>query len=122
MVIFNGKDLNGKTMDIAAQAKLFRSASVVIGPHGSGLANIVWTMATKTKGCKGRVAVLEFLCGPRSLHVQNGCSTYTKTYFNLFASAPWVNYHHVLYASNSTEIETFINLLSFQVALDSIFR
>lgn len=120
LVIFSGRDENGKPMTGAAQMALYRSASVVIGPHGGAMANIVWMMGSRISSCNSRVAVLEFLCGPRSAAVQKGCP-YGKTFFNLYATAPWVDYHHVMYAPNSTSKTTFIHTNDFRIALDSIF-
>ena len=40
--IFNGQ-IDGQRMSTKEQIKLFRSAQMVVGPHGGGLANIIWT-------------------------------------------------------------------------------
>lgn len=70
LVIYSGRDKDGKSLSIDVQAKLFRSAAAVIGPHGGGMANILWAMGTRPSSCKARVAVLEFICGPQSVQVQ----------------------------------------------------
>lgn len=136
LVVFNGQE-KGKTMEIRHQFELFRSATAVIGPHGSGLANILWmapddyvhpfTNNDEIPCIKGRPKVLEFLLGPGSAHVHppcfEGCAIqpYSRTYYHLFSSIPWVEYHHILYASNSTRYVTFVSLEAFNSALDYIW-
>jgi capsular polysaccharide biosynthesis protein len=39
--IFNGQ-IDGQRMSTKEQIKLFRFAKMVVGPHGGGLANIIW--------------------------------------------------------------------------------
>ena len=123
LVVYNGRNPENiaERVDVQYQAELFRSAAAVIGPHGSGLANIVWTMASNPAACENRVAVLEFLCGIESTQVQKGGCPYGKTYYKLFSTAPWINYHHVVYAANSTRDVTYIDLTQLRSALDAMF-
>ena len=113
LVYFDGDDLS-----IAEQVRAFRSATVVIGAHGGGLANIMWTNIPSTS-CSDRPKVIEFLCGQASVAVQNGCP-YGKTYWNLAATIPWVDYHHVLYTSNSTNKDVYIDLEALGMAMDRV--
>jgi len=131
LVVFSGRDANEDPMSIEAQAALFRTAAIVIGPHSGGMANLVWTMGaitnnhntnhnhthSKVSGCDSRVAVLEFLCGPDSKRVQPGCP-WEKTFYNLFQATPWIDYHHVLYTSKSNHRKTFVDVDAFERALD----
>ena len=118
LVIFDGE---GHTLE--QQVDLFRSASVVIGSHGGGMANLLfmnpghhcYDSTTKPK-------VLEFLTNPDTPLVQSG--VYFKTYYNLYSTIPWVEYHHVLYVPPSglnTVDGYFVDLDEFQAALDDIF-
>lgn len=129
-IIFNGQK-EGKTMKIQDQFELFRGANTVIGPHGSGLANIVWMnpsaiSAQRESAFAKRPVVLEFLLGPDSAHVHPPCKgckglPFTRTYYQLFSTIPWVDYNHLLYAANSTEATTFIDLDTLEMALSNIW-
>ena len=137
LVIYNGQE-NGATMAIERQFELFRSASTVIGPHGSGLANVVWMDASSTPTtkesadrtpsttCAKRPRILEFLLGPDSTQVQPTCpnckgNPFSRTYYHLFSTIPWVEYNHLLYAGNSTEATTYIDLTALDLALEDMW-
>lgn len=137
LVIFNGQE-NGATMAIERQFQLFRSASTVIGPHGSGLANVVWMDASSTPTtkesadrtpsttCTKRPRILEFLLGPDSAQVHPPCEEcegipFSRTYYHLFSTIPWVEYNHLLYAGNSTEATTYIDLTALDLALEDMW-
>jgi hypothetical protein len=78
LVIFDGQE-NGKTMSIAKQFQIFRSASTVIGPHGSGFGgNFAWTNPFPTN-CEERVKLLEFIPGQDSASVQRMYASYVST-------------------------------------------
>ena len=56
LVIFNGA-WNGKTATLEQQYRIFNSAVVAFGPHGTGFSNVIWMP------CAGvGVLVLEILC------------------------------------------------------------
>jgi hypothetical protein len=97
-VIFNGEDKNGQTLGFQAQYDVFRSANIVIGPHGSGLANILW-MQPAVK-CTKAPKVLEIMCTKDTTQVQPGCPG--KTYWSLLGGVPWVKYYHMQLARNSS--------------------
>jgi hypothetical protein len=135
LIIFDGHE-HGEKMELRRQFHLFRSASTVIGSHGSGLANIVWMdpsnailppVNTMDYNCpKDRPKVLEFLLGPQSAHVRppcHGCALkpFTATYYHLYSSMPWTEYHHILYAPNSTRDVTFVSLTALNSALESMW-
>ena len=69
LVTFNGKDELGNTLPLEEQFDIFRRASHIIGPHGSGLANIMWTNPYPAT-CEDRTKVLEFIPGTDSATVQ----------------------------------------------------
>jgi len=115
LVIYDGSK-DGKTMPFEEQFELFRSASAAIGPHGSGLANVIW-MDQSPINCVDRPKVLEFLIGLGSGQVQVG--GYARTYYLLYSGLP-IEYHHVHYATNSTSDETYVNLNDFEHGVDSI--
>eukprot|EP00913_Durusdinium_trenchii_P028877 g27075.t1 len=56
IMIFTGK-FNGETASFQDQYRIFNSAFLVLGPHGTGLSNILWMR------CDIPVAVIEFFCG-----------------------------------------------------------
>jgi len=115
VVIFDGKD-NGETMSIENQFKLFRSASTIIGPHGTGLGgNYIWTNPFATS-CDDRVQVLEFLPGKESAHVQ----ALHASYFMQYRKWPF-EYHHILYNNASTPMVTQIDIGHFDTALDAMW-
>mmetsp|Transcript_444 Transcript_444/g.1024 ORF Transcript_444/g.1024 Transcript_444/m.1024 type:complete len:418 (+) Transcript_444:303-1556(+) len=121
LVVFTGVDKNNTPISLEEQFDLFTSAETLIGPHGGAFANIMWMGLLETER---RPNVLEFLIGPESHQVQPSKSLipFRKTFYTLFNGASWVNYYHVLYAPNSTHMNTYINLQSFNDALDNIWE
>ena len=116
-ITYSGTE-NGHPMSIARQIEIFSNAMTVIGPHGSGLANILWMPSlchTQTTVSRGQV--IEFTGGRRSKGVQN--SSYRRTYWSLFGTAPWVEYHIVPFTSNSTGSVTWVDVNEFSMALDA---
>ena len=69
LIIFNGMVVDDKgdeiTMPFAQQFDIFNSAILVVGPHGSGLANNVWLASQPAMegNCLQRPSVIEFLDG-----------------------------------------------------------
>jgi hypothetical protein len=116
LVIFDGKE-NGQSMSLEHQFDLFRTARFVIGPHGSGLANILWLPGAET--CEERPKVLEFLVQPTQTDIQVGGSL--KTYMYLYGFPKWVDYHHIYYTSYSTSQRMSVDVHLFVQALDNIF-
>lgn len=116
--------MNARPMPVADQAKLFRHADAVIGPHGAGLANVLWlptrtSMHVRLHGCD-RPQVLEFVCGERSANVQDGCP-YQRSYWGMLSTAPWVQWHHQFFTERSSSSVTWIDLHVFQTALKSMW-
>jgi len=104
-------------LSIEEQIDLFQSATVVIGPHGGGLANVLFTLPGKT--CAERPKVLEFVTSGATQQLQNGLPQ--SSYYTLYQSMPWVELHNVLYSPDSTFETTKVNEESFYDALFAIF-
>jgi hypothetical protein len=114
----------GYPMTAAQQMRLFRSARFVIGPHGSGLANVLWMRpAGGTEGgCPAPTrSVLEFVCGQSSRRVQQDCP-YTRSFYYVLGSAPWVSWNSLLYSPQSLSSSLKVDLGELRTSLDSIFR
>jgi hypothetical protein len=112
LVVFDGTQSLEESIDI------FQSANFVIGAHGGGLANLIFLLPSHT--CGARPKVLEFLVSPLTPLVQDGGMG--RTYYNMYSSCPWVDYHHVFYVPPSNGDVTFINMVEFQEALQSLFQ
>ncbi|CAE7029852.1 CA14 [Symbiodinium sp. CCMP2592] len=121
IVEFNGTS-NGKAATFHDQYRLFNSAVLVFGPHGTGFSNILWMP------CHVPVAAIEFVCGAHSLHVRgcqlNNGKVRLATYWSLEGSVSWVKYFHVLARDASTEMSDFmqVDLEGFSAALDAALR
>jgi hypothetical protein len=116
LIVFNGQDTEGKTMSIKDQYDIFRAARTVIGPHGAGmLGNIMWTDPLP-ETCDSRVQVIEFVPGLNSTQVH-------PIYRSLFIRwRRWpLDFHVLLYTSNSTKESTFIDLDTLDEALDDVW-
>jgi hypothetical protein len=111
LVVFDG------TQSFDEQINIFQSANFVIGPHGGGLANLIFLLPAST--CEERPKVLEFITNSLTPEVQKG--SMGKTYYNLYSTCPWAEYHHVLYVPPSSEEVTFVNLHEFKDAINVMF-
>ena len=63
LVVFTGKTPEGHGMSYRAQFDLFRSASLVIGAHGTGLGGLRWMPLALPCPAQSR-HVIEMTCGP----------------------------------------------------------
>jgi len=116
LIVFTGNDKEGHILPYTEQFRIFRHASTIIGPHGSGLANIVWTNPFP-KRCQERVQMLEFIGGTEAKQVQKPIF---NGYFWVLRGMP-IDWHQITYASNSTEQLTFVHLNDLQQALDNMW-
>lgn len=114
LVIFSGKDEHGKTLSVEEQISIFRSAHTIIGPHGTGLANIMWCDFIDDSPIK----LLEFCPGPV------GYSDQVQQEFNgyhaVLKGLP-IDYHIILYKPESTPDQTFVDLRDFNEAIEKMF-
>jgi len=144
LVVFNGEDEEGRKLSYETQLRTFRRASLVIGPHGSGLANVVWMQPASSSsvqqllepgaddddryhlecegGGEGLPAVLEFIADEATSQagVQPGNSG--KSYFSLLGGAPWVRYYHLFLNRNSTNAAIFVDGPTLEAALGVVWR
>lgn len=99
--MFNGQK-NGATMSHLEQAILFSEAKIVVGPHGSAMANIIYL--STTNDCK----VCEFTSGTE-VNVHGG--TFVKHYNNLYGYLfeDFIDYYLVPFTLQSTSTETYID-------------
>eukprot|EP00967_Tisochrysis_lutea_P141032 scaffold258434_cov37-Tisochrysis_lutea.AAC.1 len=128
-VVYNGVQTAeypkpGYPMTAAQQLRLFRSTRLFIGPHGSGLVNVLWMRPAKGSedGCATpRRHALEFVCGQESAGVQADCP-YTRSFYYLLGSAPWVAWHSILYTPQASSSSLKVDLSDLRMAVDSILK
>ena len=98
------------------QFHLFSTASLIIGPHGSAMSNVLWSRARP--GCQSPVHVVEFvgsrISGPRIQDEYHG-------YYRLEGSVPWVNYHMLTFQENSTKEHTSVDTRDVESVLSWIW-
>jgi hypothetical protein len=108
--------------------ELFQQASVGIGPHGGGLANIMFlpesTTSTSTSSTSSRCAnnnkkdirleLLEFVTSPNP-------NSFFSNYNSIYTTSPWVEYQQVLFVAPSDAQTTYVDMDSFEDALLDIF-
>lgn len=108
--IFSGMDDNKNILPIRTQIDIFKNAHTVIGPHGSGLVNFVWSDLNKVK-------ILEFVPSVECSSVQRPFNGYHNVFHGLN-----LDYNHILYTDDSTKYETKIDLNDLNNALSTIWR
>jgi capsular polysaccharide biosynthesis protein len=113
LIIFSGNDENGNTLPIDEQMSIFRSAHTIIGPHGTGLINIMWCDFDNDSPIK----LLEFCPGPVGYSSQ--VQQEFNGYHNVLRGLP-LDYHIVLYEPRSTPEETFVSLEDFSMAISEM--
>lgn len=107
--IFNGQ-IDGQRMSTKEQIKLFKSAKMVVGPHGGGLANIIWIDP------KNECKICEFTSGTEKTIQSSGAFWRNCNFsYNLLPDEIF-KYSLIPFTSNSTDniVEIDINnLLKF---------
>lgn len=116
LIIFNGKNENGDTLSIQEQFEIFSSADTAIGPHGSGLTNVMW-MDPRCDS-ENRPKVIEFVSSDRTKDVQGGS---IWGYWFLFGSLPWINYHQLYYTNLSSDAQVLIDPEVFEETLNNLW-
>jgi capsular polysaccharide biosynthesis protein len=112
--LFNGQE-NGKTMTHKKQMLLFREAKIVVGPHGSAMANVIYLNP------KNKPSVCEFCKGKYSTNVKHG-GVFAKNYnhLNSFAFENFYNYALIPFDEKSNTIITIIDIANLQNFLQSL--
>lgn len=112
--LFNGQE-NGKTMTHKKQMLLFREAKIVVGPHGSAMANVIYLNP------KNKPSVCEFCKGKYSTNVNHG-SRFGKNYnhLNSFAFEDLYNYAIIPFDEKSNTKITSIDITNLQNFLQSL--
>jgi len=111
LVIFDG------SLSFDKQVELFQSASMVIGAHGGGLANLIFS-SLDAKSCADRTKVLEFKTNYLCPDLQLG--KHSTTFYDMFTKAAWTEFHHIHYIPPSDGKTTYIDTEEFNSALISL--
>lgn len=119
IVLFNGLDSQGQELSQKEQFLLFHSASLVVGPHGGATASILFMSGGSTgiDKCQNRPQIIEYIAGPRSSEVHYEFASYWSLYF----SADWAEYHIIQFAQNSTREVTYVNAKEWNLAMHLLF-
>mmetsp|Transcript_18182 Transcript_18182/g.52530 ORF Transcript_18182/g.52530 Transcript_18182/m.52530 type:complete len:488 (-) Transcript_18182:62-1525(-) len=116
LVFFSGHNPdNGEIMSVEEQAAFFRQAKFIIGPHGTGLANVIWTDPAPGS-CEDRVKMLEFIAAEDSKHVHYEY----HGHYSVLGAMP-IDWNQIAYASNSTEKDTYIRIPDLENGLRELF-
>jgi len=108
-----------KPLPYHEQAALFLRARFAIGSHGTGLMNLIFSQPNDPASCLSKTRVLEFICGMRSVDFAPGCP-YRKSTYTYLAGAPWLEFHHVLYAKGTTARRVVVDIKEVEEALHEI--
>ena len=110
LVLFSGTNSDGSRVSIEDQFDIFRGAHTIIGPHGTGLVNIMWSDLYGDVPIK----LIEFI--PGDIGYSGEVQTPFQGYHNVLSYLP-IDYHCLLYEKQSTNKETFINIDDLKSAL-----
>jgi hypothetical protein len=112
LVIFDG------SLSIPDQIRLFQSASMAIGAHGGGLANLLF--AARPETCEDRPKVLEFATNSLTPSIHRG--KVSVSFYTIYSKFPWLDFHQLWYVPPSDAPETtFVDLGEFFHALVRLF-
>mmetsp|Transcript_624 Transcript_624/g.982 ORF Transcript_624/g.982 Transcript_624/m.982 type:complete len:459 (-) Transcript_624:249-1625(-) len=122
LVIFNGlRNRTGDSLTAKDQFQIFKDATTIIGPHGSGMSgNLLWTNPNP-ESCDKRVKVLEFI-GDKNTAKETSPNR-REPYISHW---PWMRgwpfeWHHMLYEQTSKRKSLVINLEEFSETLDAMW-
>jgi len=109
--------VNGERMPIKDQIRLFRSAKMIVGPHGSGFANVIW-IDPKNK-CK----VCEFAWGTEKMNnwVKGQTLGFSKNYNSLYSGCidDYTDYFLIPFSNKSIGENVEIDIDNLREFLDS---
>jgi capsular polysaccharide biosynthesis protein len=111
-VLFNGQE-NGKTMSHKQQMQIFNTAKVVVGPHGSAMANVIYCNP------KHDVKICEFTSGTE-VQVHGGIFDKHYNALNGFLLQELYDYYLIPFDKSSNSHITSIDLENFKVFMQSI--
>lgn len=107
--IFSGKDSEGNTLSVEEQINIFRNAHTIIGPHSSGLINILYSNLDN-------VNLVEFIPSYECAEVQEPFNGYHMAIQGL-----GINHNILLYTDDSVSEKTFIDIDDLHDALNKIW-
>lgn len=108
-ITVTGREREAEQPSLRAQAKLFAAATLVIGPHGGALTNVLWM--------RDGASLIEFVCSPRSVAVQDTGCPWARSMLYMMAGAAWLRVHVVPFAANSTARASYVDLRELALAL-----
>jgi hypothetical protein len=114
--LFTGQE-DGQTMSHEKQLLLFREAKIVIGPHGSAMANVIYLNPDN------QPKVCEFSSGPEIFPIiKHGTEPFGKNYnhLNAFIFDELYDYSLISFTEESTPESTIIDLRDLETFLDTI--
>lgn len=123
IVSFTGASADGTSLSFKEQYRLFNSAYLAFGPHGAGMANVLWMQSS----CDQLPRVIEFMCSTDAADVR-GCfvakdrKRYPRpmSYWRLYGGASWIKYLIVWLLRRHDHPSDFarVDLDGFELALN----
>lgn len=123
IVSFTGASADGTLLSFKEQYRLFNSAYLAFGPHGAGMANVLWMQSS----CDQLPRVIEFMCSRDAANVR-GCFIATgrkryprpMSYWRLYGGASWIKYFIVWLLRRHDHPSDFarVDLDGFELALN----
>lgn len=107
LIIFTGNKVG-----VHEQINTFRSAHTIIGPHGTGIVNYMWTCSNTRKA---PVNLLEFICDDETSYIQHEYNGYHHV-----SPGANVNWGHVIYTALSTKYKTYVDVNHVGYAIEKL--
>lgn len=109
LIIFTGSKIS-----VIDQINTFRSAHTIIGSHGTGIVNYMWTCSNnRTRP----VNLLEFICDEQTKYIQHEFNGYHHV-----SPGAEVNWGHVIYTTSSTKYRTYVNVNHVDYAITKLLQ
>eukprot|EP00435_Cladocopium_sp_Y103_P032989 s3307_g8.t1 len=126
IVSFTGKSADGTLLTFKEQYRLFNSAYLAFGPHGAGMANVLWMQSSCDQPGQPP-KVIEFMCSRDTADVR-GCflasgrkrNPRPMSYWRLYGGASWIKYFVVWLLRRHDYTSDFarVDLDGFELALN----